>query len=237
MPASPGEIVGLAADQTTREAHQRALHGADLRLLDLLDERAFERHAALARQLDEAAGEVDIIGGERCLDLPGGGRRVERARDRTVGERHRIVLGRDQRPGFEAARCKGDGGDRRSNRQSKRNCNPRSGHQPPLPSGAGARPPNVVGYDPAGKVPGWKIRRFLIRRISATPKRLLKNNGFSYNWNGWLRDFCTAMTSAAETSGSGHEGHGWVWCAGLVSARSPACLLQAWRPLPDRAPD
>ena len=169
MPASPGQIVGLAADQTTREAHQRALHGAGLRLLDLLDERAFERHAALARQLDEAAGEVDIIGGERCLDLPGGGRRVERARDRTVGERHRIVLGRDQRPGFEAARCKGDGGDRRSNRQSKRNCNPRpviNRLSRPAPARA---PPNVVGYDPAGKVPDWKIRRFLIRRISPLP--------------------------------------------------------------------
>ena len=96
-----------------------------------------DRHVAIAGELEEALGEVGVIGGKRGIDLARGDRRIERARDGAVGERHRIVLLGQQLVRLEAAREDRQRGDRQGHGQAERQCDPRSGH-PVLSS---SRPP------------------------------------------------------------------------------------------------
>ncbi len=139
MPGEADEIVGLAGDQAAREAFDRALDARRVgaRPLDLRGQRRIDRHVAIAGELEEALGEVGVIGGKRGIDLARGDRRIERARDGAVGERHRVVLLGQQLVRLEAAREDGQRGDRQGHGQAERQCDPRPGH-PVLSS---SRPP------------------------------------------------------------------------------------------------
>ena len=84
------------------------------------------RSRASSRKL---VGEVDIIGGERGIDLARDNRGIQGARDRVVGERDRILAGGEQELGLEGARRNGERGDRQGDGQAERHCDPRSGHE------------------------------------------------------------------------------------------------------------
>ncbi len=88
-----------------------------------------DRHVAVARQIEEALGEVGIVGGERGIDLARRHRGIERARDRVVGERRRIVLIGQQRLRLKAARRNGERGNGQGHGQAERHGDPGSGHQ------------------------------------------------------------------------------------------------------------
>ena len=64
-------VIGLAGRQTEREALRRMLGGCRFRHRDVhfFGQRRIERHMALGGKLDEALGQIGVLGGERRIDL------------------------------------------------------------------------------------------------------------------------------------------------------------------------
>src|SRR5262249_44797472 len=91
--------------------------------------RTFDREIPFAGESEKAHGQVGVVGGERGIDLARRNRGVERARDRVIGERHRIVLGSEQELRLEGARRGGPRGERECNGERKWHSDTRRGHR------------------------------------------------------------------------------------------------------------
>ena len=103
----------------------------------------------------------------------------------------------------------------------------------PLPSGAARAPPNVVGYDPAGKVPGGKNQAISCRRIPPRPQRFYgKSRDFSNNCSGWLREFLISSLRLTICHGRARQSESvYVLLRARQQARNSGMPeLRAWRP-------
>src|SRR5262249_31496188 len=135
----PRDILGFTSNKTAREAPERADGDSEARIrtFDLFGKRRIDRKVPLAGESEKAHGEV--VGGARGRDPPRRKGGVERARDRVVGERRRIVLGSEQELRLEGARRGGERGERRGDGESERHGDARYGHGIVLP-----RPPPPI---------------------------------------------------------------------------------------------
>ena len=146
VPASPTRSSGSPVISPRPKLAARARRGRGhgrVRGLHPGDQRRIDRHVAVARQIEKALGEIDVVGGERGLDLARRNGGIERALELVVGEQRRIVLGIEQRFRLDPARHDRKGGDRAGTGKAQRQCDPRSGsclvHAP-----AAARPLKLV---------------------------------------------------------------------------------------------
>jgi len=81
--------------------------------------------------------QVGIIGGERRIDFPLSDARIQRACDRTVRERHGIILGGEQPFGLVGARQNGERSHGQRHGKPERHRNPSSCHStPPCSNGS-----------------------------------------------------------------------------------------------------
>ena len=106
-----GEIVGRAGDEAVAKLLPcaiRCARGCAAPPRPRARQRRVDRHAALARELEEARGKVGIVGRERVLDLGAGDVGRQRLGDGIIGESDRIVLDREEVRGIEAARREPD---------------------------------------------------------------------------------------------------------------------------------
>src|SRR5262249_50421078 len=133
---------------TAREAPERARGDSEARIrtFDPFGKRRIDREVPLAGESEKTHGEVGVVGGERGFDLTRRNGGVERARDRVVGERRRIVLGSEQELRLE--------GGRRGSKRGERRCALRTRNRSPAPPAS-----NFVKRGAAGKGPAGKNRR------------------------------------------------------------------------------
>src|SRR5262245_38352810 len=131
----PRDILGFTSNKTAREAPERADSDSEARIrtFDLFGKRRIDRKVPLAGESEKAHGEFGVVGGERGIDLTRRNGGVERARDRVVGERRRMVLGSEQELRLEGARRGGERGERRGDGESERHGDARYGHGIVLP--------------------------------------------------------------------------------------------------------
>ena len=125
-------VLRLPRDQAAGEAPDRA-HGGRrpaIGQFHLLGKGGIDRDIAVAGELQKAVGEVGVTGRQRSIDLARRNRFVERARNRAIGERHRIVLCGNQRSGLEGVRRHGIRRDGHCNSETERQGDPPSGHEP-----------------------------------------------------------------------------------------------------------
>ncbi len=85
----PDEIVRLAGDEALGEVAgcARGWRPARIGLLDLGDQRRIDRHLLVARKIEEAVGEIDVVGRERGLDFARGDIGIRTSGERVIGER------------------------------------------------------------------------------------------------------------------------------------------------------
>ena len=97
MPASPAMSFGSPVTSPRAKLPAAALAelacstAAATRFLELRR----QRHAAILGEIDKALGQIGIVGVKRRLDFCDCDGAVEFARQRAVGDRHRIVRGRE----------------------------------------------------------------------------------------------------------------------------------------------
>src|SRR5262249_57492054 len=126
---------------TAREAPERARGDSEARIrtFDPFGKRRIDREVPLAGESEKTHGEVGVVGGEGGFDPTRRNGGVERARDRVVGERRRIVLGSEQELRLEGGRRGSKRGERRGDGESERHGDARCGHGIVLP-----RPPPPI---------------------------------------------------------------------------------------------
>jgi hypothetical protein len=147
----PRHVVGLAGDQPAREMPDvaRGTRGGRIRRRHLRGDVGPQHNSALTREVGEAVGEIDVIGGQRRRDLPLGNRRAETLVDRAVGQHDGIVLRRQEPGGFEGIRRQCQPHARQRERGGERPEDALARHVE-VPSGMGARhcaPDSHIGSD------------------------------------------------------------------------------------------
>jgi hypothetical protein len=115
---------------------------------NLGDERRFDRHIAVAGQVEKALRQIGVVEHERSLDLARRHLAIENPRQLMIGQQDRIVLGIEQLLRFDAVWHHAIGGDRAGAGQRDREDEAQRGHASVFVSGsiiigavmAGARP-------------------------------------------------------------------------------------------------
>src|SRR5262249_52411688 len=141
-PRQSDEIVGLSGDEPMPELACRAACRGDAGTsrLDPAGQIRVDGHVPIGREIEEALGEVDVIGGERRFDLARCYAAVEGTGELPIRQQGRVILRKKQGLRLDGARHNGQSSNRTGTAKAKRQRDPRPGHPSSAPQPSCPRP-------------------------------------------------------------------------------------------------